>query len=1313
MKVRQIYFALISLNLLFTYSLDVSTIVLAINSGGSAYTSSFGFSYSDDIYYTPATNKVSNLAGINIADTVDEFIYQSERWNSETWGYDLPISTDGTYVLILQFAEIIFSAANYRVFTVKIGDYVVANNLDLYATVGYHIAYDIFTTFTLSNNTILISGNTVSGAYSGGNLLVRFYLVVENPKLSGIVLVSGDCSVADYCNMCYQARCLVCNVATLTCTTCITNASIISGVCQCNLGTYWDASSRKCIICDKLCSSCSDKFSCTTCLGANVLVSNVCLRACPYGFGASCASVSSAVIDQNFANYFYGAYGLFQTGTSSSSYYFFNNPEVVDPIPAKNRGLYFSGGSYLQTASTVYISLNFSIGMWVWILSDSGDILTNSSGYKITISSSGSMTIVLESNIESMTTVMTAVLNPSNSAWVYISFIISFSPSTSSTTIAPSLNNSPQTSTTSNGYIYRDAVSNALILGKSSSSNFFGYIYQFTLWNVAVSNFNTQYSDQICGAGAINSCLWTCPLSQWMNEVTPTNCNSCTNGCVRNESCNVCEDPLCSVCTGFLVGLCIQCISNASGTPCACNIGYYWDLTSNKCLSCDYSCKTCTSSTSGDCIVCASAFYMYLGWCISKCPDGFIESGSSCVEKDSFIFYLSFDTLEGVVFDKQSKIPALTGNSTAFYPDYDDFDPIAALYRGFYFNGMNSVMHLPIYPGYNSPALSFGYSFTFSIWVNIENGFGIILSKQDLLYNPIFSLQLSAGVLVVSLNFKSSGLTSFYYLQSVESYEWNHVAFTAEYTSLKRTKMAFYLNGIQDDGHDFGYDYFKDIKTDITFTLGAEKDLFGYKNYFKGFIYDIKGYNSVKSISALALPAVQCTENCKACLTNEVCIPNCLISQYWVGPEYNKCSKCSSECLSCRDSSEFCDLCDNQKCASCYDFTGDSCLECVSGTSNTTNCQCDYDLAWNTSSGMCETCHQWQYKANDSCYDCPPLCTQCDIKNKCKSCINNAVLNSGSCACSPGYIGTTSCTFIPFNVSLVVNKNNTLVLAFSDMLKKGLNHDQIMMQIHNNKILSWSISQISSKEYLISCNFDGGISKGTTITVHFINSTSIVSISGGVIHEDYLSDFLYESLTSEEQEVAQIQNQVSSGVKVFVGSSVALAMFSPNPSALWTMLNTIQFISYIPYASYPLTDKISAFLKSMSDFNLVPNLFLLFIDENQSNPPYYQARKYGYDSLLILVNVGNDITALCCVITAIPIVYFFYKCSQRFIGKKFKKLFREYKFSAFLRFWIVCYLEIGFASIIGVLSTEDYEILENPLRLSNYFICWFFIVMII
>ncbi|CAG9312389.1 unnamed protein product [Blepharisma stoltei] len=2010
-------------------SLDPADVALAINSGGGTYTSTFGFVYSPDSYYTTGGPYV-DPSSTPIARTNNGDMYKSQRVFDGTWGYDIPVSPDGTYVLILQYVETWFTTANARVFTIKIGDYTVLSNLDLFALFGRNNAHDIFIEFTLSAGNVYIGGNLISGAFSAGILNFRMIQVIQAPEISGFILIKGNCAVADHCNMCYKQRCATCNEGDLSCATCIDNAHIVDGDCQCNSNAYWAYSTRSCEKCDNLCNVCSGSanFLCTTCVSPNVLVSSVCLRACPYGFG-SCTIVSMAVIEQNFANLFVGTYGIFRVGSNPSTFYFFNSPEADDPIPAKSRGLYFYGAQYLQTSSSIYISLNFSIGFWVWILSGSGDIMANSPGGKITISALGVMTIVLESRFEATATITTVALNPSNSNWIYISFITSFSPSTITTTIVPYLNNSPKTPTTISQYIYRDGANNVIILGKSSSSTFLGYIYWFTLWNVAVSDFNTQYSDEICDPGEISNCLWTCPLSQWMNHATPTNCNSCSNGCVRSISCNVCDDPLCSQCTGFSGGLCTQCVSNASGasstctcnagyvlssdgfsclpcfsgcsscsstqyyqcltcdsthyllnvlcdtqcpsgysqnsgtnkcdltnnlvidlefddyivlgtlsgfnvgnsntnsypnfdtndsipaihrgyyftgqsymggsivfspyfsvmlwvkaidqgvliekfdgsvkylvikidssgyqnlnillkdgsslnaispqyilsnwhylsfsgsinsdgtyssysyidsslqftatstpktylrdstsgtlligvdhasttgfkgflwnlkiyndktyvnsawvsttctvnpctscpvgnfcpsscslanypgstscasckssscsygcrsdltcrlcrekecyscisfsnkclscitnagfvgdlcqcnlnaywngntetcdlchtictscsgpsfieciqcgsfllmlsniclefcpsgytisgdqcilsnelvfslrlsqikdivydsignvafqtgndknfypfytpedpyaaelrgyyfrgtsfmksiddppsltfgaeftisawinpalgtgyliskqdsslssfltfslssgklnfsmklndgttvsymtsallvtlgswnfiavksiisptpqqkisfyidsssesssdlrsswyqdisssffisigagsdlntnlykgflwginiyninepissiiisgtcsgcslcpielsnscipncdlpyypnsltcaacqtqcgwgcvrndkncnlcqdviclvcddysstcitcrdhaylslTTCVCYDGYYWDLTNEECTPCDYTCKTCTSAASEDCIICASGFFMYLGLCVSKCPAGYIESAAKCIEKDTFIFYLSFDTLEGVVLDKQSKIPALTGNSTAFYPNYDEFDPIAALYRGFYFNGMNSVMHLPIYQGYNSPVLSFGYSFTFSIWVNIENGFGTILSKQDLLYNSIFSLQLSAGYVVISLNFKVDGLIYFSYLQDLGSYEWNHIAFTAEYTSLKQTKMAFYLNGKLDNQRELGFDYFKDTKTDTSFTLGAFKDNLGYFNYFKGFIYDIKGYNSVRSISSLVLPTAQCTENCKACLNTGACIPNCLISQYWIGPQYNKCSKCNSACLSCRDSSKFCNLCYNPKCTSCLDFSENSCLECISGTSNITNCQCDYGLAWNSSSGICESCHQWQYKANDSCYNCPPLCAQCDSETKCTWCISHAALNSGSCACSPGYIGTTECTYIPFNASLIVNKNNTLILIFSDVLKQDLKNDQIFIQIHNITIPSWSISQISNTQYLISCNFEGGISKGTTIIVHFINSTSIISISGGVIYEEYLSGSLYASLmTSEEQEVAQIQKQVSSGVKVLVGSSVALAMLNPNPSGLWTLLNTIQLLSYIPYASYPLSDKVSAFFKSINDFNLVPNLFLLFIDENNSKVPYSRAKKYGYDSYLLLVNIGNDATILCGIITIIPLVYYFSKCSQRFIGKKLQKILKEYKFDTFLRFWIISYLEIGFAAIIGVLSTEYSEILENSLQLTNYLLCWFLVIFI-
>ncbi|CAG9312410.1 unnamed protein product [Blepharisma stoltei] len=517
------------------------------------------------------------------------------------------------------------------------------------------------------------------------------------------------------------------------------------------------------------------------------------------------------------------------------------------------------------------------MGLWIYVTA-TGDILSNS---RIIVDSSGSIKIPLESPLE--VTSSETLSSPSFSMWICLSFTSAFNNPAITTTLKIYNNNNLVASSTYNTVIYRDQANQNIKIGGSSASYFKGFIYSYQLWNVAIFDFTTQL-DEICGSGLLANCLWASDINDYFDS-TYKNCDTgCSLGCTRTGSCNICDDPLCSVCTGFDANKCTTCVSHAHNTPCSCDSGSSLSSDGFSCIPCFTGCSSCSSSQYYQCSACVSSYYLLNVLCDTQCPSGYSQN---------------------------------------------------------------------------------------------------------------------------------SGVNSFFYLQNLESYEWNHIAFTAEHKNTKQTKMAFYLNGVTDHESDIGSDYFKDTKTDMTFTLGAEKDLSGYKNYFKWFIYDIKGYNSVKNISSLVLPAAQCTEACKACFTNGICIPNCLISQYWIGPEYNKCSKCSTGCLSCRDSSAFCNLCDNQKCSSCYDFEAESCLKCVSGTSNTANCQCDYGLAWNSSSGMCETCHQWQFKENDSCYDCPPLCAQCDSENKCTWCINNAVLSSGSCICSPGYTGASTCTIIP------------------------------------------------------------------------------------------------------------------------------------------------------------------------------------------------------------------------------------------------------------------------------------------------------------
>lgn len=103
--------------------------------------------------------------------------------------------------------------------------------------------------------------------------------------------------------------------------------------------------------------------------------------------------VSGLLLSIDFNVAFSGIYGsVFSAGTSSATYQHFNPPfEAVDPIPAKNRGLYFDAGTHLR--GNFAFSHTFTIGIWVYGIS--GDILGDLNG-RLKVSSPGTITLTLE-----------------------------------------------------------------------------------------------------------------------------------------------------------------------------------------------------------------------------------------------------------------------------------------------------------------------------------------------------------------------------------------------------------------------------------------------------------------------------------------------------------------------------------------------------------------------------------------------------------------------------------------------------------------------------------------------------------------------------------------------------------------------------------------------------------------------------------------------------------------------------------------------------------------------------------------------------
>ena len=92
---------------------------------------------------------------MSIAGTVDDVLYQSERWCTSC-SYSIPVP-NGSYEVVLHFAEIFWSSANERVFDVSIEGTVVNDNLDIAATVGPLTALVQTFPATVSDGTLTVS----------------------------------------------------------------------------------------------------------------------------------------------------------------------------------------------------------------------------------------------------------------------------------------------------------------------------------------------------------------------------------------------------------------------------------------------------------------------------------------------------------------------------------------------------------------------------------------------------------------------------------------------------------------------------------------------------------------------------------------------------------------------------------------------------------------------------------------------------------------------------------------------------------------------------------------------------------------------------------------------------------------------------------------------------------------------------------------------------------------------------------------------------------------------------------------------------
>jgi hypothetical protein len=147
----------------------------AVNCGGPAYTTLLGDFYSADQAYTAGSwgytgGQITSVANA-IANTDDDVLYQSERYNLTGYSFDVP---SGNFDVTLRLAEIYqYAIISGRVFSVQIEGQTVVSNLDVMARAGQFAALDLVYTVPVTDGQLNIVFVPGAGAPAINAIAVR------------------------------------------------------------------------------------------------------------------------------------------------------------------------------------------------------------------------------------------------------------------------------------------------------------------------------------------------------------------------------------------------------------------------------------------------------------------------------------------------------------------------------------------------------------------------------------------------------------------------------------------------------------------------------------------------------------------------------------------------------------------------------------------------------------------------------------------------------------------------------------------------------------------------------------------------------------------------------------------------------------------------------------------------------------------------------------------------------------------------------------------------------------------------------------
>ncbi|KAM4809224.1 malectin [Rhinophrynus dorsalis] len=166
-------------------------VIWAVNAGGEAHVDVHGIHYRKD----PLEGRVGRASDYGLklpilrSNPEDQILYQTERYNEDSFGYEIPIREEGEYVLVLKFAEVYFAQSQQKVFDVRVNGHTVVKDLDIFDRVGHSTAHDEIIPISIRKGKLSVQGEVSTFT---GKLNVEFVKgYYDNPKICALFLMKG------------------------------------------------------------------------------------------------------------------------------------------------------------------------------------------------------------------------------------------------------------------------------------------------------------------------------------------------------------------------------------------------------------------------------------------------------------------------------------------------------------------------------------------------------------------------------------------------------------------------------------------------------------------------------------------------------------------------------------------------------------------------------------------------------------------------------------------------------------------------------------------------------------------------------------------------------------------------------------------------------------------------------------------------------------------------------------------------------------------------------------------------------------------